>query len=136
MINRVVLCGRLTADPQLKYSQAGQAICTFNIAVDRKKKKDGQQNADFPRIVQFDKGGEATANYMSKGSLVGIDGRLSTRTWDDENGKRQYATEVIADSVQFLESKKKDNNQSQPNSDNPIADHGEPTGISDSDLPF
>ena len=132
MLNRVIQVGRLTADPQLRYSQTGKAVTTFTIAVDRAFKKEGQPEADFPRIVQFGKGAEATANFMGKGSLVGVDGRLQTRTWDDSNGNKQYATEVIADSVKFLESKKKDNQQQQKS----FESEGEPLNVSSSDLPF
>lgn len=110
MINRIVLVGRMVKDPELKFGQSGTGICNFTLAVDRAFKKDGQPDADFPRVIQFGKGGEATANFMSKGSLVAVDGRLQTRTWESDNG-RQYATEVIADSVKFLDSKPKQEQQ-------------------------
>lgn len=128
MLNRIVLVGRMVKDPEIKYSQTGKAITTFTLAVDRAFAKEGQQDADFPRVVQFGKGAEATANYMSKGSMVGVDGRLSTRTWEDESGKKQYATEVIADQVKFLESRNKGESQqnSQQSKQNQHNDFPEP----------
>lgn len=139
MMNRVVLVGRMTRDPELKFSPSGVAVCSFTIAVNKFGKKD---EADFPSIVCFKKTAENTANYCTKGSLIGIDGRLQTRTYDGKNGK-VYVTEVVADSVQFLETKgnkaQNENKQhSEPSgqSHDPFAHDGQPIDIADEDLPF
>lgn len=106
MINRIVLVGRLTKDPELKYTQSGVAICRFTLAVNRTfKSADGEQQADFPNIVTFRKTAENTANFLKKGSLAGIEGRIQTSSFDGQDGKRVFMTEVVADSVQFLEPK-------------------------------
>ena len=115
MINRIVLVGRLTKDPELKYTQGGVAICRFTLAVNRTfKNADGEQQADFPNIVTFRKTAENTANFLKKGSLAGIEGRIQTSSFDGQDGKRVFITEVVADSVQFLEPKS--NRSEQPNS--------------------
>lgn len=104
MINRTVLVGRLTKDPELKYTQSGIAVCRFTLAVNRPfKSEDGQQQADFIQIVAWRKQAENVANYLHKGSLAGVDGRIQTGSFEGQDGKRVYTTEVVADSVQFLE---------------------------------
>ncbi|WP_342505890.1 single-stranded DNA-binding protein [Sporosarcina sp. FSL K6-2383] len=103
MINRVVLVGRITKDLELKYSQSGVAVCRFNLAVNRTfKNANGEQEADFPSILTFRKTAENVANHLHKGSLVGIDGRIQTGSYE-KDGVRVYTTEILADSVQFLE---------------------------------
>ncbi|WP_373897225.1 single-stranded DNA-binding protein [Haloimpatiens sp. FM7315] len=104
-MNRVVLIGRLVKDPELKFlPSTGTAVATFNIAVDRRfKSQNQQQEADFIPIVVWGKQAESTANYMSKGKLIGISGRIQTRSYDAKDGSRRYVTEVVADEVQFLE---------------------------------
>lgn len=103
-MNRVVLIGRLTKDPELRFTPGnGTAVTTFTIAVDRRFSKDGQREADFIPVVVWGKQAESTANYMSKGKLIGISGRIQTRNYEAKDGTRRYVTEVIADEVQFLE---------------------------------
>ncbi|SHI10965.1 single-strand binding protein [Clostridium collagenovorans DSM 3089] len=112
-MNKVVLIGRLTKDPELKFTPGtGTAVATFTIAVDRKFKREGQQEADFIPIVVWGKAAENTANYMSKGRLIGIAGRIETRSYEGKDGIRRYVTEVVADEVQFLDkgSKQPDTN--------------------------
>ncbi len=105
MINRVVLVGRLTKDPELKYTPNGIAVATFTLAVNRPfSNQQGEREADFLNIVVWRKAAENVANYLKKGSLAGVDGRIQVRTYEQE-GKRQYFTEIVADSVQFLEPK-------------------------------
>ena len=113
MINRVVLVGRLTKDPELKYTQTGIAVCRFTLAVNRTFKTDGEQQADFINCVTWRKQAENTANFLKKGSLTGIEGRIQTSSFDGQDGKRVFMTEVVADSVQFLEPR---NGNSAPNS--------------------
>ncbi|CAB1255507.1 single-stranded DNA-binding protein [Clostridium sp. MT-14] len=103
-MNKVVLIGRLTKDPELRFTPGmGKAVTTFTIAVDRRFSKDGQREADFIPIVVWGKQAESTANYMSKGKLIGVSGRIQTRSYEAKDGSRRYVTEVIAEEVQFLE---------------------------------
>lgn len=103
-MNRVVLIGRLTKDPELRFTPGnGTAVATFTLAVDRRFSKDGQKEADFIPIVVWGKQAESTANYMSKGKLIGISGRVQTRNYEAKDGTRRYVTEIVADEVQFLE---------------------------------
>ena len=103
MINRVVLVGRLTKDVDLKYTQSGIAVARFTLAVNRAfKTAGGEQEADFISCVAWRKVAENTANFLKKGSLAGVDGRIQTGSYE-KDGARIYTTEVIADSVQFLE---------------------------------
>jgi single-strand DNA-binding protein len=103
-MNKVILIGRLTKDPELKFTPGnGTAVTTLTLAIDRKFSKDGQKEADFIPIVIWGKQAESTANYMSKGKLIGVSGRIQVRNYVAKDGTRRYVTEVIADEVQFLE---------------------------------
>ena len=103
-MNKVVLIGRLTKDPELKFTPGtGTAVATFTLAVDRRFKKEGQQSADFIPVVVWGKTAENTANYMSKGKLMSVAGRIETRSYEAKDGGRRYVTEVVADEVSFLE---------------------------------
>ena len=105
MINRVVLVGRLTKDPVLRKTANGASVVSFTVACTRRFKQEGQPDADFINTVAWNKTADIVAQYTHKGSLVGVEGRIQTRSYDDKDGKRVYVTEVVADSVQFLESK-------------------------------
>lgn len=105
MINRVILVGRLTKDPILRKTQSGASVTSFTIACDRRIKTEGQPTADFINCVCWNKVADNTAQYTHKGSLVGVEGRIQTRSFDNQSGKRVYVTEVVADAVQFLEPK-------------------------------
>lgn len=105
MINRVILIGRMTKEPVLRKTQSGASITSFTVACDRRVKAEGQPTADFINCVCWNKVADNTAQYTHKGSLVGVEGRIQTRNYDDQSGKRVYITEVVADSVQFLEPK-------------------------------
>jgi len=102
-MNVVALVGRLTRDPEMRYTQNQLAVARFTLAVDRQFKKEGQPTADFISITVFGKVAENVGKYMGKGRLVSVAGRIQTRSWDGQDGKKQYATEVLADSVQFLD---------------------------------
>lgn len=134
MINRVTLVGRLTKDPNFTENQV--SVANFTVAVNRTfKNKNGEQEADFINVVTFRKQAENVNNYLSKGSLVGIDGRIQTRNYENKEGQRIFVTEVVADSVQFLEPKSQQSKpQQQPAQDNPFANGG--ADISESELPF
>ena len=140
MINRVVLVGRLTKDPDLRYTPNGVAVCSFTLAVNRPfTNQQGERDADFINCVAWRKQAENVANYLKKGSLAGIDGRIQTRSYEAQDGRRVYVTEVVAESVQFLESK---NKSEQSRQQQPTAQHGNSfvndgtEDIFDEDLPF
>lgn len=101
-MNRVVLIGRPTKAPELSYTQSQKAVCKFILAVNRPKKNGEQQNADFIRIVVWGKTAEVCDKYLYKGKQVAIEGRISTGSYQDKDGKTVYTTDVIADNVEFL----------------------------------
>jgi single-strand DNA-binding protein len=104
IINKVALVGRLTKDPEIRYTSNNQtAVAKFTIAVNRTFKQEGQPDADFLPIVVFGKPAENCGKYIGKGRLVAVSGRIQTRSWDDNEGKRHFATEIIADEVHFLD---------------------------------
>ena len=106
MINNVVLVGRLANDPEMKYTPSGLPVTTFRLAVDRNKKTEsGEKETDWLNIVCFQKTAELVAQWLDKGSLVGIEGRVQSRTWEGQDGRRNYAVEIVANNVRFLESK-------------------------------
>ena len=142
-----MLVGRLTKDVELKYTQNGKAVANFTIAVNRPfKNAQGETDADFIMCQSWGKQAENLANYMGKGSQIGVDGRIQTRNYEGQDGKRVYVTEVVADNIQFLESRKtqsnQQNNQQQQNQPSytqaPQQENRqlEPLDISDDDLPF
>lgn len=107
MINRVVLVGRLTKDPELRRTQSGTSVVSYTIAVNRRSAQPGQPDADFINCVAWNKTAELMAQYLHKGSLIGVEGRIQTRNYENQQGQRVYVTEVVTDSVQFLEPKKR-----------------------------
>lgn len=157
MLNRVVLVGRLTRDPDMRVSQSNVAVTNFNLAVNRPfpDKSTGERGADFVNCVTFRKQAENVNQYVKKGSLVGIDGRLQTRNYENKEGQRVYVTEVVCDSVQFLEPKgsnnasdgnqnnsytnaynKKENATAGGYEENPFKNSKGAVDIQDDDLPF
>ncbi|WLR50847.1 single-stranded DNA-binding protein [Bacillus tianshenii] len=106
MLNRVVLVGRLTKDPELRYTPNGVAVANFTLAVNRTfTNQQGERDADFINCVVWRRQAENVANFLKKGSLAGVDGRIQTRSFDNQEGRRVFITEVVAESVQFLEPK-------------------------------
>lgn len=143
MINRVVLTGRLTRDVDLRYTQGGDAVATFTLAVDRRfTNQQGEREADFISCVIWRKSAENFANFFHKGSLVGIEGRVQTRNYENKQGQRVYVTEVIVENFSFLEPKNSTGNGSyqnkrpQNNTSDPFANNGKPIDIQDDQLPF
>jgi single-strand DNA-binding protein len=136
-VNRVVLIGRLTKDPDLQFLPgSGTAVTKFTLAVDRRFKKEGQQEADFIPIVVWNKIAESSANYLTKGKLAGIAGRIQTRNYEAKDGHRVYVTEVVADEVQFLEwGDKKQEQPQKAQQQNNNEDYTEVIGNED-DIPF
>ena len=166
MMNKVILIGRLTRDPELRRSNTGMAVCNFSVAVNRGfAGQNNEPQTDFINCVCFDKQAENLSRYMTKGRLISVDGRIQSRSYDNQEGKRVYVTEVVATNIQYLESKSATqgttNNYSNNNSYNaapsndvtpfdfeqpsaptvevdndPFASFGESVVISDNDLPF
>ena len=149
MINRVVLTGRLTRDPELKTTQSELSVASFTLAVNRQfTDANGNRGADFINCVIWKKSAENLCKFTHKGSLIGIDGRLQTRSYDNNNGQKVFVTEVVVDSFSLLEPKSESqtNNQSSNNNSysnantatapDPFAGSGDTVDISDDDLPF
>ncbi len=158
-MNKVVLIGRLTRDPELRYTGSNIPVATFSLAVNRNfSNQNGEREADFINIVVWRKQAENVKNFLTQGSQVAIDGRIQTRSYDDQNGQKRYVTEVVADNVEFLGSKNSSNNSNTSGSSkseptpydfkddsksagtdidsNPFADFGSSIEISDDELPF
>jgi single-strand DNA-binding protein len=153
-INSVVLVGRLTKEIELKYTPNGVALANYTIAINRTfTNQNGEKEADFINCVSFKKQAENMANFLKKGSLIGVTGRIQTRNYDGQDGKRVYITEVLAENVQFLEPRGANtganeqlNTNTPPNnqtsntgqntpSNDPFANSGQ-IEINDDDLPF
>src|SRR3984893_17336810 len=117
MLNRVILIGRVTRDPELRYTPAGVAVTQFTLAVDRpfSNSQTREREADFINIVTWRQLAETCANYLRKGRLTSVEGRLQVRNYDNAEGRKVYVTEVIADNVQFLESSKEGGGSSSSN---------------------
>ena len=116
MLNRAILTGRLTRDPELRYTTIGTAVVQATIAVDRQfKNQQGERKADFINLVIWRKAAENFANFTHKGSLVGIDGRIQTRTYENKQGQRVYVTEINVDSFSLLEPRQENSQQSNNN---------------------
>lgn len=161
-MNKVILIGRLTRDPELRYTSSNIPTATFSIAVDRPfTSQSGEREADFINIVVWRKQAENCKNYLNKGSQVAVEGRIQTRNYDGQDGKKVYVTEVVADNVQFLGTRSNNGGSSyeaQPAfndnatpydfassepaqqttdvSSDPFADFGSSIEISDDELPF
>lgn len=137
MLNRIVLVGRTTKDTELRYSPSGVAMGNFTIACDRPVAKGKEKETDFINIITFKGTAEACANYLKKGNLVALEGRLQIRNYENNEGRRVWVSEVIADNVKFLERNKDGSesmNRPDPNA-NPFND-GKTIDISEDDLPF
>lgn len=160
MLNRVILIGRLTRDPELRYTPAGVAVTQFTLAVDRPfvSSQSKEREADFIPVVTWRQLAETCANYLRKGRLAAVEGRMQVRSYDNNEGRKVYVTEVIADNVRFLESANSANREegsysggssggyggggsgsgrnTRDQQQDPFLDDGKPIDISDDDLPF
>lgn len=137
-MNCVQLVGRLTRDPDVKYTNDGTSIVRFGIAVDRRFKKEGGQTADFPNIVAFGKTAEFIEKYFHKGMRIGLMGRIQTGSYDHKDGYTVYTTDVIAENVEFVESKQQQEENTQAPATESSVGNGFmdiPDGI-DEELPF
>lgn len=142
MLNRVVLVGRLTKDPEFRTTPNGVEVATFTLAVNRTfTNAQGEREADFINVVVFRKQAKNVNDYLSKGSLAGVDGRVQSRSYENQEGRRVFVTEVVADSVQFLDTKGNNQQNNQPQKqqeqtttkNNPFANG---TDMDSSELPF
>lgn len=139
MINNVTLVGRMTRDAELRYTPQNQAVATFTLAVNRNfKNANGDREADFINCVIWRQQAENLANWAKKGALIGITGRIQTRSYENQQGQRVYVTEVVAEQFQLLESQKERSSQGQSQGYGQAPDfrRSEPMDISDDDLPF
>ena len=105
-MNKVILIGRLVKDPEIRYTQSGKGVASFVLAVDRRFSKEGQQTADFIPIVAWNKLAEIVGDNLTKGRRISVEGRMQVRNYDAQDGTKRYVTEVIADEVEFLDSKR------------------------------
>jgi len=146
-VNNVVLVGRLTKDVELRYTQTGVAVARFTVAVNRAfSNQQGEKDADFISCVAWRKTAENLANFMSKGSQIGVVGSIQTGTYDDKDGKRVYTTDVICNNIQFLESRSEQQSQPQQQYQAPPQQQQKPQyqqqqpfvaqPMNDEDLPF
>lgn len=142
MLNNVSLVGRLTKDVDLRYTQSNVAVATFTLAVNRTfKNENGEREADFINCVMWRQQAENLASWAKKGALIGITGRIQTRSYDNQQGQRVYVTEVVAETFQLLESRnsqgQSQGQQRQTQQQTPdFSRQGAPMDISDDDLPF
>ena len=154
-MNKVFLIGRLSRDPELRHTTSGMAVCQINVAISRRTAQGKDPETDFINVVIWDRQAENVAKYLTKGRQIAIEGRIQTRNYDNNEGKRVYVTEVIASNVEFLGSVN-DNNRVQSNTidenpfdnapinepettsvdDDPFATFGEKVEINDNELPF
>lgn len=135
MINSVVLVGRLTKDPELRYTPSNVATASFTLAVNRNfKNQAGERDADFVNCVMWRQSAENLASWCRKGQLLGVTGRIQTRNYDNQQGQRVYVTEVVAENFQVLENRDKKSNQESMDSQMPPSFGSE--AIPDDDLPF
>lgn len=139
-MNKVVLMGRLTRDPEVRYTQTNNTlVASFSLAVNRRFAKQGEERqADFINVVAWNKTGEFVSKYFKKGQQVAVIGRIQTRNWDDEQGQKHYVTEVVAEETYFADSKKNGDSQSFENTfgENVSQNTEFQIDSSDDDLPF
>ena len=145
MLNKIILIGRLTADPALLYSASGTAIGNFTVACDRQYQKDGNKEADFIPVVTFKTLAENCAKHLGKGRLVAVEGRLQIRNYTDKDGNKRKSAEIIADNVKFLDRAKDPNMSmdsvpevpfSDPKADKHLSDFGAEISFDEEELPF
>lgn len=139
-MNKVMMIGRLCADPEHRTTQDGRPVATYRIAVDRRRRADGAQEADFFPCVAWGKGAEFAARYLKKGMKIAIAGHLQTRSWDAQDGTKRYATEILVDEHEFCEGRGAGAGEQAPSA--PAAQNARPadsggyTEVDDDNLPF
>ncbi len=153
-MNKVFLIGRLSRDPELRHTTSGMAVCQINVAISRRVGQGKEPETDFINVVVWDKQAENVSKYLAKGRQVAVEGRIQTRSYDNNEGKKTYVTEVVANNVEFLGSASDNTRVSSQSEENPFdsmpidepagtsidndpfASFGEKVEISDNDLPF
>lgn len=141
-MNRTVLVGRLTKDPDLRYTSNGTATASFTVAVNRNfKNASGEREADFINCVAWRKAAETLSSYTKKGSQIAVEGRLQTRSYDNQQGQRVFVTELVVENFTFLDSKKEDGNQNRPSPrqsapSDPFVNNSQTISVDDDSLPF
>ena len=141
MLNKIVLMGRLTRDPELRRTQSGTAVTSFTLAVDRDfKSQNGEKETDFIDIAAWRSTAEFVCNYFTKGRMAVVEGRLQIRDWTDKNGNKRNSAEVVADNIYFGDSKR-DNSNGESSYSPPTGGYGSPSGFTelddqDGELPF
>ena len=155
-MNKVFLIGRLSRDPELRHTTSGMAVCQINVAISRRVGQGKEPETDFINVVVWDKQAENVSKYLAKGRQVAVEGRIQTRSYDNNEGKKTYVTEVVATNVEFLGSASDNSTARQSSADenpfdvdmpteapettsvdnDPFASFGEKVEISDSELPF
>ena len=142
-MNSVVLIGRLTRDPEVRYTGDQMAIANFSVAIDRPPKRDGTKETDFPRITVFGRQAENCEKYLRKGRLVAVQGRIQTGSYTNKNGDKVYTTDVVADRVEFLEWGDREGGQSGGGPQRQVQEPSRPAeipkgfeAIDEDDLPF
>ena len=136
-LNKVILCGRLTADVELKTTTSGVSVCSFTIAVNRRFAKEGDQQADFISVVAWKERADFISKYFKKGNSICIAGSIQTRSWKDQNGNNRYATEVVAEEAMFVDSKSDAGNHDAPTfASQPLTAPKFEELKTDDDLPF
>ncbi len=135
MLNKAILVGRLTKDPELRSTGSGVSVVSFTVACTRSYARQGEERqTDFINCVAFRNTADFISRYFAKGNLIAVDGMIQTRTWDDQEGKRHWVTEVIVNEAHFVEGKKDSQNQTQSTSTDLPMDFG--PDATDDDLPF
>lgn len=148
-MNKILLVGRLTKDPELRYTQSGIAVASFTLAVNRRfTNQNGEREADFINCVSWQKSAEFVANYFKKGQQMALEGRLQVRNYEGNDGQRRWVTEVVAEQIEFVRSRESGSNSGNSTGGNPGGSHnssgtvnsyeglGQEVVFSDSDLPF
>lgn len=137
MLNKVILMGRLTRDPELKTTASDISVCSFTVAVDRRFQKSGEERqADFINVVAWRQNAEFVSRYFSKGRMINVVGSLQTRTYDDAEGKKRYVTEVVADEINFCGDKKTDSQSNDSFDNDSFESQGFASFGTNDDLPF
>lgn len=139
-MNKVIIIGRLVRNPEIRYTSNGICCASFSVAVDRRFKQDGQPEADFPRVIAWGKTAEFIEKYFRKGMKIGIEGRIQTGSYKNKDGNNVYTTDIVAEAVEFVESKGSSSGSNNTNNNAPNVTNEEwmsiPDGVEDEGLPF
>lgn len=137
-MNHWVGIGRLTRDPEIRYTQSGKAVASFTLAIDRRRGADGKQQADFIPCIAWEKTAEVISQYVTKGQKIAIEGRIQTRSYEAQDGSKRYVTEAVVNNMEFCESKRDATSGGASSTTSPVQQDmfGGSRAVSDSDIPF